>query len=183
MDYNVAKILSLIALIFLGVEVGLVIMIVGINAFLLAGLVSVEEMSTGPCVCGMILFVCTLLLPAVTCYIGWGFHHKLKDKRLKEKGEVSGLLTLIIMSFVCGNIVSAVMYIIILSSLGDIVDSQSMPSGMQYGYPPPHAMYPGMAPPGTGYPPPHYGQGFQTGMPPPPAFGPDLTKGKKKRKR
>lgn len=179
MDHNIARTLSLIALLFLGIEVVLVILVVGLNAFLLAGLVSVDEMNSSPCVCGMILFLCILILPAVTCYIGWGFHHKLKDKRLKEHGEVMGLVTLMIMSFICGNIVSAILYLMILISLGDIIRSQDMPPGMYYGagYPP---YYPAMAPPGTGYPPPPYGGGFQTGMPPPPPFGPDLRDGKKK---
>jgi hypothetical protein len=155
MDYNSAKVMSIVAIVFIVISLVVMILYLGFYSVMLMGMLSYGGAAMGAFACIILVFVVFLILPCVSLYLATQVHREIKECRLTETSK-KRIIALIVLCFLGGGgVVAAIMYIIILATWNDIVNPR--PPFPYYPYSP----YGGYG--GGYYPPPPMGR-----HPPPP---------------
>jgi len=152
MDYDSAKTLSLIGLIFMVAISAITVLYIGFYVLMFGGMAATRGDSSGN---GDVMIIClialiipsllVLIIPGVNIYLAYNIHQEIKGQRLNEKSKKK-LIAIVVLCFLGGGgLIPAVLYIIILASWKDIV----------HGKPPlyPYGLYPGQGGPNSLSPP------------------------------
>jgi hypothetical protein len=132
MDYGTAKTLSLVGLIFIGIQMGMGVLVslLLLMQFLVLGVLVADGGDAGGMLCLVILLSIPLLLliiPVISFILARRLHKKINTMSLEERDR-SRLIALIVLSFFGGGgIVPAVMYILIIASWDEITKTHFRP--------------------------------------------------------
>ena len=161
MDYNSAKTLSTVALVFIIIQLVGMVFIGGFYGLFFMSFYTEGGMGPDPsfCICGIIVAVIALMVPIISLVMALKVHTNIKNHNLTNSDK-NRVVALVILAFLGGGgLIPAIMYIILMTSWSDLTRSR-IPQAPMYGA---RSLYP---------PPPPPPRRRQRGPPPP--FGPPI---------